>query len=108
MEKIQRIPTPKMSEFLKDFMEPYHLSAYRLAKAIGVPVSRIQDLLHDRRKMTADTSIRLGRFFHQHDSFFMEIQMELDMREARFALEDKKLNIIPVDQLLNVKYFKKH
>ena len=55
------IPAPKMSEILlEEFIEPYNLSAYRLAQDIHVPVSRIQDILHDRRKITADTSLRLG------------------------------------------------
>ena len=58
-----RIPIPKMSEILREeFMEPMGISAYKLANAIHVPVSRIQDILHDRRKITADTSLRLGKF----------------------------------------------
>ena len=56
------IETPKMSEILsEEFMEPLNISAYRLAKDISVPVSRIQDILHDRRNVTPDTSMRLGR-----------------------------------------------
>ncbi len=52
------IPTPKMSEVLmEEFMEPMGLSAYKLAQEILVPASRIQDILHDRRKITADTSL---------------------------------------------------
>ena len=48
------ITTPKMSEILwEEFMEPMGISAYKLAKAIHVPTSRIQDILHDRRKITA-------------------------------------------------------
>ena len=58
------IPTPKMSEILlEEFMIPMNLSAYRLAQEIRVPVSRVQDILHDRRKITADTSLRLAKFF---------------------------------------------
>ena len=50
---MDRIRVPKMSEFLlEDFMKPLHISAYKLAKEIYVPVSRIQDILHDRRKIT--------------------------------------------------------
>ena len=57
------IETPKMSEILyEEFMEPLGISAYKLAQAIHVPVSRIQDILHDRRKVTVDTSLRLARF----------------------------------------------
>ena len=59
---MNQIETPKMSEILKEeFMKPYGISAYRLASDIGVPISRIQDILHDRRKVTADTSI-----LHRH------------------------------------------
>ena len=48
------ITTPKMSEILwEEFMEPMGISAYKLAKAIHVPTSRIQDILHDRRKITS-------------------------------------------------------
>ena len=55
------ITTPTISEILiEEFMKPYGISAYRLAQDIHVPVSRIQDILHDRRKITADTSLRLA------------------------------------------------
>ena len=58
------ITTPTISEILiEEFMKPYGISAYRLAQDIHVPVSRIQDILHDRRKITADTSLRLAKYF---------------------------------------------
>lgn len=58
------IKTPKISEILlEEFMQPYGISAYRLAKDINVPVSRVQDILHDRRKISVDTSLRLGKYF---------------------------------------------
>ena len=77
-----RIPTPTMSEILlEEFLKPMNLSAYRLAQSIHVPVSRIQDILHDRRKITADTSIRLGRFFGVSDRFFLNLQNDIEMRE---------------------------
>lgn len=79
----KRIPTPKMSEVLKyEFMEPLHLSAYKLAKAINVPSSRIQDILHDRRGITIDTSIRLGKAFNVSPKFFLNIQNDIDLRNA--------------------------
>ena len=77
-----QIETPKMSEILKkEFMEPLGISAYRLAKDIDVPVSRIQDILHDRRKIMADTSIRLGRYFGVSDEYFLNLQSDIDVRE---------------------------
>ena len=77
------IPTPTIGEILKEeFMEPFNLSAYRVAKEIGVPTSRIQDILHDRRQITVDTSIRLGRLFGISDRYFLNLQNDLDIRNA--------------------------
>ena len=75
------IETPKVSEILwEEFMNPMGISAYRLAKDIGVPVSRIQDILHDRRKVTADTSVRLGRYFGVSARYFLNLQNDIDIR----------------------------
>ena len=53
------IETPKISEILlEEFMQPLGISAYKLAKDINVPTSRIQDILKDKRKITVDTSLR--------------------------------------------------
>ena len=69
------IPTPKISEILREeFMIPFNLSAYAVAKAIDVPVSRIQDILHDKRKITVDTSIRLGKLFGVSSRYFLNLQ----------------------------------
>ncbi len=94
---MKRIPTPKISEILKEeFMIPLHVSAYRLAKDIDVPVSRIQDILHDRRKITAETSIRLGRYFGLSDKYFLNLQIDIDIREAQSTYSDSILNIKPL------------
>ena len=66
----RNIEIPRISEILwEEFMKPLGISAYQLAKELHVPVSRIQDILHDRRKITADTSIRLGRYFGVSDKW---------------------------------------
>ena len=58
------ISTPTVGEILREeFMEPMGISAYKLAQEIFVPTSRVQDILHDRRKITVDTSLRLGKYF---------------------------------------------
>ena len=94
---MNQIETPKISEILKEeFMVPYNLSAYALAKAIGVPTSRIQDILHDRRKITAETSIRLGRFFGVSDRYFLNLQLDIDIREAEEAVNKSGLKIVPL------------
>ena len=92
-----KIETPKMSEILREeFMIPYKLSAYSLAKGIGVPTSRIQDILHDRRKITAETSIRLGLFFGLSEKYFLNLQTDIDIREAKKAICYNELKIVPI------------
>lgn len=77
------IPVPKMSKVLrKEFMEPLGLSAYRVAKDIMVPISRIQEILQDKRKITADTDLRLCKYFGMSKGFFLRLQMDLDLLEA--------------------------
>lgn len=90
------IETPKMSEILREeFMEPMGISAYRLAQEIYVPVSRIQDILHDRRRITADTSLRLGRFFGVTDRYFLDIQNDIDVRNLKSSLSAEIQSIRP-------------
>lgn len=81
------IPTPKLSTILKEeFLMPLGISSYRLALDIGVPISRIQDILHDHRAITADTSIRLGRYFGVNERYFLNLQMDIDIRAAKTAI----------------------
>ncbi|WP_440253301.1 HigA family addiction module antitoxin [Dialister succinatiphilus] len=78
------IPVPKISEILlEEFMKPLGISAYRLAKDIHVPVSRVQAILADKRKITVDTSLRLGKYFGVSDRYFLNLQDDIDIREAR-------------------------
>ena len=75
------IETPLVCEILtEEFMIPLGVSAYKLAHEINVPVSRVQDLIHGRRKVTVDTSIRLGRFFGISEKYFLNLQNEIDIR----------------------------
>ena len=83
------IATPTMGEILlEEFMDPMSISAYKLAKEIHVPVSRVQDILHDRRKITADTSLRLAKFFGVSDKFFLDMQNDIDIRRLKVSLAD--------------------
>ena len=94
---MNRIETPTISEILlEEFMIPLNVSAYKLAKSINVPVSRIQDILHDRRKITIDTSIRLGIFFGVSETYFINIQNDIDLRNTKEALKEDFNNIKPL------------
>ena len=78
------VSTPTISEILvEEFMEPLHISAYKLANDIHVPVSRIQDILHGRRKISVDTSIRLGIYFGVSERYFLNLQNDIDIRELK-------------------------
>ena len=94
MEKHLSLPT--MGEILtEEFMIPLNLTAYKLAHSIHVPTSRIQDILHNRRKITADTSIRLGRFFGVSDRFFLDMQNDIEVRELIVKLDGDITTIKP-------------
>lgn len=81
---MNKIEVPTVGEILKEeFMIPLNISAYSLAKSIVVPVSRIQDIIHNRRGITADTWTRLGRFFGVSDRFFLNLQNDIDIRKAK-------------------------
>ena len=84
------IETPKISEILwEEFMKPMNISAYKLANDIHVPVSRIQDILHERRKITVDTSIRLGIYFGVSEKYFLDLQNDIDIRNAKHENSDE-------------------
>lgn len=96
---MEYIKTPTVSEILREeFMEPLGISAYRLAQSINVPVSRVQDILHDRRKITADTSLRLAKFFGVSDRYFLDLQNDIDIRNLKIQLANE-ISKIPVCQV---------
>ena len=91
------IPTPTISEILREeFMEPMHLSAYRLAQEIHVPVSRIQSILNGGRRITADTSLRLAKFFGVSDRYFLDLQNDIDIRNLKMSMEKEIAEIKPI------------
>ena len=94
MKKYIELPTAG-EILMEEFMQPLNISAYKLAQDIKVPVSRIQDILHNRRKITADTSIRLAKYFGLSDRYFLDIQNDIDIREAKRNIEED-LAAIPI------------
>lgn len=88
------ISAPTISEILREeFMEPMKLSAYQLAKEIHVPVSRIQAILNGSRRITADTSLRLAKFFGVSDRYFLDMQSDLDIRALKSSIQEELDNI---------------
>lgn len=90
------IPTPTISDILrKEFMEPMHLSAYKLAQEIHVPVSRIQAILNSNRRITPDTSLRLARYFGVSEKYFLDIQNDIDIRNLKISMKKEIAEIKP-------------
>ncbi len=67
-------------EILKtEFMEPLGLTSYRLAKDLHISVPRVNDLVHGKRSLTADTAMRLGTYFGNSPQFWLGLQMDYDL-----------------------------
>jgi len=69
----------------EEFMKPLGLSAYRVAHDIGVPVSRIQALVDEKRGITGDTALRLARYFNTTPEFWMNMQRDFELENAELA-----------------------
>ena len=74
---------------LDDFLKPMQISQYHLAQAIGGPPRRINEIVHGKRGTTADTALRLGRFFGMEAQFWMNLQTRYDLETARVVLADR-------------------
>jgi len=80
---------------LEDFLKEMGISQYRLAKDIGVPPRRINEIVHGKRAITADTALRLGRFFGTSAQFWINLQTHYDLEVAEEALEGTLERIKP-------------
>lgn len=73
---------------LEDFLGPLGISQYRLAKGISVPPRRINEIVHAKRGITADTALRLARFFGTSERFWLNLQNRYDLEVQRDRLGD--------------------
>ena len=67
----------------EEFLKPHGLNLSGLARELGVPPGRISQILNNRRAITADTALRLGRYFGTSPRFWLNLQSEYDLRRAR-------------------------
>jgi addiction module HigA family antidote len=94
MSKNKRLsPVSPGEMLLEEFLKPMGLSQYRLAKEIGVPAQRIGEIVAGRRAITADTDLRLCRFFGLSDGWWLRGQVRFDMERVRddIAVELRKI-----------------
>jgi antitoxin HigA-1 len=74
---------------LEEFLEPMKISQYRLAKEIHVPAIRISEIVHGQRAISPDTALRLSKFFGMSERFWINLQINYDMENAKERLGDK-------------------
>ena len=74
---------------LEEFLRPMDISQYRLAKSINVPPRRINEVVHGKRNITADTALRLSRFFGTSERFWLNLQTRYDLEVEKDRLGDR-------------------
>ena len=94
---MRKVAFPKPGEILlREFLEPMGITAYRLAKDIGVPQMRISGIIAGKRAVTVDTGLRLSRYFGLNDSFWTGLQLDHDAAVAKYELADILAKIKPL------------
>ena len=89
MATLTLAPVPPGEVLLEEFLEPMGISQYRLAKDISVPPRRINEIVHGKRSVTADTALRLSRYFGTSDRFWLNLQASYDLDVERERLGDR-------------------
>ena len=93
----KRLPPSTPGDLLwHDFMVPLGLTKYRLAKEIGVPPQRIGAIVAGTRSISADTCLRLSRYFGLSEGFWLRCQMSHDLQKARRDIADELDRIVPL------------
>ena len=95
---MRKVPYPKPSEILlEEFLKPMGISAYRLAKDIGVTQMRISEILSGKRAITVDTGLPLSRYFSLNDGFWTRLQLDHEAAQAKKSLAKVLSNIKSID-----------
>ena len=98
---MDRIPNIAPGEILlEEFLKPFNITAYKLAKETHIPATRISQILKGKRKITVDTALRFSRFFGNSPDFWLGIQNEYDLREERSAIMAELEKIHNVKELV--------
>jgi len=90
----KKFELPKIGDILvEEFLEPFEITPYRLAKDLGVSTSSVLDLVHNKRKISVEMALRLSKYFGTSSKFWLNMQNELDLREAKEKLGDVLVKI---------------
>jgi addiction module HigA family antidote len=91
MKKLKNIHPGEI--LLEEFLNPLNISAYKLAKDISIPQTRISEIIKERRRITADTALRLSKYFGNSPKFWLGLQDDYDIEEEKNSKE-KELSSI--------------
>ena len=81
MERLENIHPGEV--LLEEFMKPLNITAYRLSKDIEIPQTRVSEILKGRRRISADTALRLSRYFGNSAKFWLGLQNDFDLEEQK-------------------------
>jgi len=81
---------------LEEFLKPLEVSQYQLAKEISVPARRVNEIVHGQRRISADTALRLARYFGTSERFWMNLQIRYDLEIEKDRLGDALDEIHPL------------
>ena len=91
MSKLKNIHPGEVLE--EEFLKPMGITAYKLSQAIGVPQTRTSQIIKGRRRITADTALRLSKYFGTSTKFWLGLQNDFDIEEEKINI-DKELELI--------------
>lgn len=96
MEKLKNIHPGEVLR--EEFLIPLNISAYRLSKDIGIPQTRTSEILKCKRRVTADTALRLSKYFGNTAKFWLGLQDDFDLEEEQFAKASDLASILTFDR----------
>ena len=99
MKKLKNIHPGEVLQ--EEFLKPLGISAYRLSKDIGIPQTRLSEILKFRRRITADTALRLAKYFGNSAQFWLGLQNDFDLEEEQILLKQvlRSIKTHPAAQL---------
>ncbi len=92
MNRMPNIHPGEISE--EEFIKGFNISAYKLAKDTKISATRVSEIIKGKRRITADTALRLSKYFGTTTEFWLGLQMEYDLREEKRSKKMKKINTI--------------
>jgi addiction module HigA family antidote len=102
---MNRIPNIHPGEILsEDFLKPMGISAYRLSKGANIDQTRISEIIRGKRSVTADTALRLARFFGNSPEFWLNLQAHYDLEQKKREMEKDLKKIRPCSLLKRPSY----